>query len=89
MLLNTKVILFDEDTFTLDNESQEYIKKIINDLVKDYIVIIVAHRLSTIVDADVINVIDKGKLSGGGSHKDLLKTCKIYQNLYKNESSNS
>ena len=89
LLLNTKVILFDEATSALDNESQEYIKKTIDDLVKDHTVIIVAHRLSTIVDADVINVIDKGKLAGSGSHKELLRTCKIYQNLYKNESSNS
>ena len=89
LLLNTKVILFDEATSALDNESQEYIKKTIDDLVVDHTVIIVAHRLSTIVDADIINVIDKGKLAGSGSHKELLKTCKIYQNLYKNESSNS
>lgn len=89
LLLNTKVILFDEATSALDNESQEYIKKTIDDLVKDHTVVIVAHRLSTIVDADVINVIDKGKLAGSGSHNELLRTCKIYQNLYKNESSNS
>ncbi len=89
LLLNTKVILFDEATSALDNESQEYIKKTIDDLVKNHTVIIVAHRLSTIVDADIINVIDKGKLAGNGSHKELLRTCKIYQNLYKNESSNS
>ena len=89
LLLNTKVILFDEATSALDNESQEYIKKTIDDLVKDHTVVIVAHRLSTIVDADVINVIDKGKLAGSGTHNELLRTCKIYQNLYKNESSNS
>lgn len=89
LLLNTKVILFDEATSALDNESQEYIKKTIDNLVKDHTVVIVAHRLSTIVDADVINVVDKGKLAGSGSHKELLRTCKIYQNLYKNESSNS
>ena len=89
LLLNTKVILFDEATSALDNESQEYIKKTIDGLVKDHTVVIVAHRLSTIVDADVINVIDNGKLVSSGSHKELLKTSKIYQGLYKTESSNS
>ena len=89
LLLNTKVILFDEATSALDNESQEYIKKTIDNLVKDHTVIIVAHRLSTIVDADIINVIDKGKLAASGTHNELLKTCKIYQGLYKTESSNS
>ena len=89
LLLNTKVILFDEATSALDNESQEYIKKTIDNLVKDHTVVIVAHRLSTIVDADIINVIDKGKLAASGTHKQLLKSCKVYQGLYKTESSNS
>ena len=89
LLLNTKVILFDEATSALDNESQEYIKKTIDNLVRDHTVVIVAHRLSTIVDADIINVIDKGKLAAAGTHRQLLKSCKVYQSLYKTESSNS
>ena len=89
LLLNTKIILFDEATSALDNESQEYIKKTIDSLVKDHTIIIVAHRLSTIVDADVINVIDKGKLAAFGTHKELLKSSKVYNKLYTNESSNS
>ena len=88
-MLNTKIILFDEATSALDNESQEYIKKTIDNLVKDHTVIIVAHRLSTIVDADIINIIDKGKLENYGTHAELLKKSKVYQNLYLNENSNS
>lgn len=89
LLLNTKVILFDEATSALDNESQEYIKRTIDDLVKDHTIIIVAHRLSTIMDADVIHVIDKGKLSASGTHQELLKNSKVYQNLYTSESTSS
>ena len=89
LLLNTKIILFDEATSALDNESQEYIKRTIDELVKDHTVVIVAHRLSTIVDADQINIIDKGKLVASGTHDELLKTSPVYQGLYKNESSNS
>jgi len=85
LLLNTKIILFDEATSALDNESQEYIKKTIDELVKSHTVIIVAHRLSTIVDADVICVIDKGRLMGVGRHDELLKTNDVYQKLYQNE----
>ena len=48
-----------------------------------------AHRLSTIVDADIINVIDKGILESYGTHTELLKKSKVYQNLYSNEFSNS
>lgn len=89
LLLNTKIILFDEATSALDNESQEYIKKTINNLVKDHTIIIVAHRLSTIVDADIINIIDKGKLESSGTHEELLKTSKVYKTLYSNETSSS
>ncbi len=89
LLLNTKIILFDEATSALDNESQEYIKKTIDDLVKDHTVIIVAHRLSTIVDADVIHVIDNGKLENSGTHKELLNKSKAYNSLYLTESLNS
>lgn len=85
LMLNTKIILFDEATSALDNESQNYIKKSIDDLVKDHTIIIVAHRLSTIVDADEIHVIDSGSLVGTGTHDELLKNNKIYQKLYNSD----
>lgn len=86
---NSKVILFDEATSALDNKSQEFIKKSIDNLVLDHTVIIVAHRLSTIIDADIIYVVDKGQVSEKGTHKELLKKSKIYKNLYETESLNS
>lgn len=79
----SKVILFDEATSALDNESQKYIKKAIDNLVKDHTVVIVAHRLSTIMDADIIYIVDKGKVVDSGVHKELLEKSTIYQNLYK------
>ena len=82
LLLNTKIILFDEATSALDNESQEYIKKTIDNLVHDHTIIIVAHRLSTIVDADIIYIIDKGKLVDSGTHSELMEKSTIYKNLY-------
>ncbi len=85
LLKNTKVILFDEATSALDNESQEYIKKTIDDLVKTHTIIIVAHRLSTIMDADIIYVIDDGKVSDKGTHDELMKSSKMYKKLYSPE----
>lgn len=82
----SKVILFDEATSSLDNQSQEYIKKSIDELADDHTVIIVAHRLSTIIDADIIHVVDKGKIVASGTHKQLLKNSEIYQKLYETES---
>lgn len=85
----SKVILFDEATSALDNKSQEYIKKTIDELVSTHTVVIVAHRLSTIIDADIIFVVDSGKIVDSGTHKQLLKKSKIYKNLYETESLNS
>lgn len=85
LLLNTKIILFDEATSALDNESQEYIKMTIDNLIKDHTIIIVAHRLSTIIDSDVIHVIDNGALEESGTHKELLQKSKVYRTLYNVE----
>ena len=85
LLLNTKIILFDEATSALDNESQDYIKKTVDNLVKDHTIIIIAHRLSTIIDADEIHVINGGKEVGCGKHEELLANNKIYQKLYISE----
>ena len=75
------IILFDEATSALDNESQSYIKKSIDSLVKDHTIVIVAHRLSTIVDADIIFVVNDGRVIDSGTHEELLKKCNYYKNL--------
>ena len=85
----SKVILFDEATSALDNNSQEYIKKSIDNLVIDHTVVVVAHRLSTIIDADEIYVVDHGKIVDSGTHEELLKKSKVYNNLYLSENSDS
>lgn len=82
LIKNAKIILFDEATSALDNKSQEYIKKTIDDLVKDHTIIIIAHRLSTIIDADEIILMEKGKIVATGSHKQLMKNDK-YKELYQ------
>ena len=87
LLKNAKVILFDEATSALDNESQEYIKKTIDNLVGTHTIIIVAHRLSTIMDSDIIYLIDNGKVLARGNHKELLKTSSLYRRLYNPEMS--
>ncbi len=85
LLKNTKIILFDEATSALDNSSQEYVKKTIDDLVKTHTIIIVAHRLSTIMDADEIYIIENGKVENVGTHQELLKKSTLYKSLYSPE----
>lgn len=85
LLKKSKIILFDEATSALDNESQEIIKRAIDSLAKDHTVLIVAHRLSTIIDADIIYVIRKGKVIAMGNHDELMDKCEYYKKLYTTE----
>ncbi len=82
LVKKSKVILFDEATSALDNETQDIVKDTISHLVKDHTILIIAHRLETIIDADIIYVIDNGKVVDAGTHKQLLKRCKYYKKLY-------
>lgn len=72
-LKNSPIIIFDEATSALDNESEFYIKKAIENLMKDKTVIIIAHRFSTINNVDKIIVIDEGKIIEQGSQTQLLQ----------------
>lgn len=85
LLMKTKIILFDEATSALDNETQNNINKAIKNLKGDYTILIIAHRLSTVVDCDKIFVVDDGKIIDVGTHEELLKKSKFYKKLYNEE----
>ena len=85
LLMKTEIILFDEATSALDNETQSEIKTAIDNLKGEYTILIVAHRLSTVIDCDRIFVVDDGKIVDSGSHKELLKNSEIYRNLYEKD----
>lgn len=81
----TEIILFDEATSALDNQTQKEITKAINNLKKDFTILIIAHRLSTVINSDRIIMIDDGKIIGEGTHKNLLKKNELYKKLYEME----
>lgn len=85
LVQNTRIILFDEATSALDNETQTKIQKAIDNLKGDYTIIIIAHRLSTIVNCDKIFILEDGKISDLGTHKELIKNNKYYQKLCETE----
>ena len=85
MLTNSKVMLFDEATSALDNINQKHIKDIVDKLKKTRTIVLVAHRLSTVVDSDNIIVIKEGKVFAQGTHEELMKNCEYYHNLYIEE----
>lgn len=89
LLMNSKVIVFDEATSALDNENQNKIVEVLEGFKSEKTIIIVAHRLSTIVGADKIYVIDNGENVADGTHKELMKKCKEYKTLYLSEEKNA
>ena len=85
LILKTEIILFDEATSALDNQTQAEIQKSIQNMQGEYTILIIAHRLSTVINSDRILLIDKGKVIDEGKHKDLLARNKTYQTLYELE----
>ena len=85
LIQDTRIILFDEATSALDNETQEKIATAINNMKDDYTILIIAHRLSTVINSDRILYIEDGKIESEGTHKSLLKNCSGYKKLYEKE----
>ena len=84
-LSESKLIMLDEATSALDNETQDGIKVVIDKMKKEKTFLIVAHRLSTVVDCDKILVMDNHKIIASGTHGELVKFCNLYQEMYKLE----
>lgn len=82
ILKNAPVILLDEATAALDPENESFIQKAINDLIRDKTVIVIAHRLNTIRQADKIVVIDKGTVAEEGTHEHLMNNNGLYESLW-------
>ena len=82
MLKKSKIMLFDEATSALDNESQYNVKKAIDEVAKDHTVIIIAHRLSTVIDCDEMILLDAGKVVARGTHEELIRHNEVYNKLY-------
>ena len=83
VLKNAPILLLDEATSALDSESEQLVQNALNELMKNRTVIVIAHRLSTIEHADVIFVLEDGKIAEQGSHSELIGTGGIYSHLYE------
>ncbi len=80
---NAPIMLLDEATSALDQRSEDYIQQAMEKLTQNRTVLIIAHRLSTVRDADMIYVLEHGKISEYGKHDDLLAQNGLYTLLYK------
>lgn len=82
LLKNAPIILLDEATASLDPENEVLVQKAIAKLIEGKTVIMIAHRLRTVVDADQIFVLENGELVESGTHSELMKKQGLYQKLY-------
>lgn len=82
---NPKVFIFDDSFSALDMKTDVILRKALEEKVKDCSVIIVAQRISTIMHAEQILVLDDGKIVGKGTHDELLKNCEVYQQIAKSQ----
>ena len=80
---NAPVVILDEATSALDNKSEAIVQQAIDNLMKDRTVLVIAHRLSTVKNADKIFVINQGRIVESGSHEELLKKGGEYASLYE------
>ena len=86
LLANPKIIILDEATSNLDTESESFIQKSLNGLMKDRTTFVIAHRLSTIQKADQILVIEEGRIEERGQHDELLEKKGRYHDLFTYQS---
>ena len=82
LLKNPSILILDEATSALDTESEKRVQTAIESLMKDRTALVIAHRLSTVQNADKIIVIEKGKVAEIGSHESLFEKNGIYRRLY-------
>ncbi len=76
-----EIFIFDDSFSALDLKTDAKLREALSEITKEKTVIIVAQRISTILNADQIIVLDEGKIVGIGTHKELMKTCETYSQI--------
>jgi|TARA_E500000331_G_scaffold109994_1_gene107000 subfamily B ATP-binding cassette protein MsbA len=84
-LKKSKIILLDEATSSLDSDTEEKIQKAIEELIHDKTTIVIAHRLSTVLNSEKIYVMEKGRILDSGNHDELLEKSNEYKNFYEKQ----
>ena len=87
LLKNPKVLILDDSTSAVDTKTDAFIRKGFKNYIPDTTKIIIAQRVSSVMDADLIIVLNNGKISAKGTHDELMKTSDIYREVYEQQMS--
>ncbi|WP_412733851.1 ABC transporter ATP-binding protein [Heyndrickxia acidicola] len=79
LLRDPKILMLDEATSSLDSKSEVVVQKALKNLMNGRTTLVIAHRLSTVVDANMIFFFEKGRITGKGTHQELIKTHQLYR----------
>ena len=82
LLKSPKILILDDSTSAVDTATESRIRKVFNEDLKDTTKIIIAQRISSVIEADKIIVLNDGKIAGEGTHQELLADCSEYQDIY-------
>ncbi|MHC4573592.1 MAG: ABC transporter ATP-binding protein [Planctomycetota bacterium] len=82
---NPAILIFDEATSQVDADSEAKIHRAIEEIMQDRTSFIIAHRFSTVITADLIVVMDDGRIIAQGQHEELMQSCPLYQSLYETQ----
>ncbi|MGD6941847.1 ABC transporter ATP-binding protein [Cytobacillus gottheilii] len=85
VIRDPKILLLDEATSNLDSASEQLVQEALQQLMKNRTTLVIAHRLSTVFDADQIVVLEKGSITGIGTHMELFETHELYKKLAKQQ----
>ena len=82
LLKKPKILILDDSTSAVDTATERRIREAFEGELKDTTKIIIAQRITSVMEADKILVLDEGEIVGQGSHEELLQTCEAYQEIY-------
>jgi ATP-binding cassette subfamily B protein len=85
LLAAPPILLLDESTSSLDGRNEQLMREAIDAVAEDRTLIVIAHRLSTVVDSDQIVVLDHGRVVGTGTHSELVDSTPLYRDLAKHQ----
>lgn len=88
LMMRPKILILDDSTSSVDIETETKIQSALDRIMRDRTSFVVAQRISTVLNADKIIVIDKGQIAAEGTHAELIQTSKIYQEIYESQLGN-